>query len=238
MPESPSQFSEENFLPLSVLADLLFCERRAALHQIEGIWEDNLFTVEGSILHHKADGDLPVESRGEVRVTRGLLVRSLALGLTGKADVVEFHHVADEQAPWAACDQTLQAAISLKGVRGLWRPFPVEYKRGRLRHEEGFEVQLCAQALCIEEMLSVAVPAGAIYYGKPHRRLEVVFDAALREKTKHAATRLHELIRAGKTPPARFEKKCKSCSLFDICMPRVTDASKSVSKYLARMLGD
>lgn len=225
-------FSEDDLLPLSVLADLLFCERRAALHQIEGVWEDNLFTIEGTHLHQKVDDDLPVEARGEVRITRGLMLRSLHLGLSGKADVVEFHRLeADASSPTG-----LAQGISLAGASNLWRPYPVDYKRGRLRHEEGFEVQLCAQALCLEEMLGVSVPAGAIFYGKPRRRLEVLFDAALRDETTRAAARLHELIQSGKTPQARYEKKCESCSLMSLCMPKVTGSRKSVSKYLSQAL--
>jgi CRISPR-associated exonuclease Cas4 len=126
--------------------------------------------------------------------------------------------------------------VPLGDAYGLWRPFPVDYKRGRLRHEEGFEIQLCAQALCIEEMLGVAVPVGAIFYGKPRRRLEVIFDADIRKRTEQAAFRLHDLFRSGQTPPARYEKKCENCSLTDLCMPKVTGTAKSVAKYLSRML--
>ena len=227
--EQARLFTEEDLLPLSVLADLIFCERRAALHQIEGIWEDNLFTVEGTHLHKKVDDEISTESRADVRISRGLLLHSFTLGLSGKADVVEFHRVdADTSASTG-----LAPGIPLAGASGLWRPYPVDYKRGRMRHEEGFEVQLCAQALCLEEMMGVQVPTGAIFYGKPRRRLEVVFDATLRDETTRAAARLHELIRGGKTPVARYEKKCESCSLMSLCLPKVTGSTKSVGKYLA-----
>jgi CRISPR-associated exonuclease Cas4 len=231
-------FSEDDLLPLSVLADLLFCERRACLHQIEGIWEDNLFTAEGSILHYKVDDDLPVESRGDVRITRGLLFRSLRLGLTGKADVVEFHRVTEEVPHLASDERGLRHAIPLSGSRGLWRPFPVDYKRGKMRREEGFEAQLCAQAICLEDMLGVEVPEGAIFYGKNRRRLAVSFDEKLRRETAEAASRLHELVRSGKTPPARYEKKCESCSLVNLCLPKVTESGKKVGGYLSRMLAE
>jgi CRISPR-associated exonuclease Cas4 len=219
-------FSEDEFLPLSVLADLLFCERRAALHQIERVWEENLFTVEGSHLHQKVDDDLPVESRGHVRISRGLMLRSMSMGLVGKADVVVFHRTEIAQ------------GISLAGVSGLWRPYPVDYKRGRIRHEVGFEVQLCAQALCLEEVLGCPVPEGALFYGKNRRRQVVRFDHQLRGETGEAATRLHELVRSGKTPPARYEKKCESCSLLNICLPKAAGAGKSVGRYLARILAE
>lgn len=229
-------YAENDLLPLSVLADLLFCERRAALHLIEGIWKDNLFTAEGTILHSKVHDDLPLESRGDVRISRGLRLRSLRVGLTGKADVVEFRkaEASEDLAPDYSIE--LPSAIALTGAKGLWRPFPVDYKRGRLRHEEGFEVQLCAQALCLEEMMGVRVPAGAIYYGKPHRRLEVTFDSGLRNKTDLAAARLHELVGRGKTSVARYEKKCDSCSLVDVCLPKLMTESRSVACYLSRAL--
>jgi len=228
-------FTEEELLPLSLIQHLLFCERRAALIQIECLWEDNLFTAEGSVLHHKVDEDITVESRGDVRITRGVLIRSLRLGLSGKADVVEFHRIENKGKGSAVC---LANGIPLSGCSGLWRPYPVDYKRGRLRHEEGFEAQLCAQALCLEEMLGCAIQEGAIFYGKPHRRMNVIFNEALREKTMKAAARLHELIRSGKTPPARYEKKCESCSLIQLCLPEVAGTEKRVSRYLARAFAE
>lgn len=228
-------FSEDNLLPLSIIADLLFCERRAALHHIEGIWEDNLFTVEGTHLHKKVDDEMPTETRGDIRVSRGLLLRSLELGLSGKADVVEFQRASNKIIPPEKPEKKV-IAIQLSGVSGLWKPYPVDYKRGRMRHEEGFEAQLCAQAICLEEMLGCSVPEGAIYYGKPHRRLTVVFDSALRDKTCEAAFRLHALFAAGRTPQALYEKKCDSCSLFSACMPKVTGVRRSVQGYMAKIL--
>jgi CRISPR-associated exonuclease Cas4 len=229
-------YSENDLLPLSILADLLFCERRAALHLIEGIWKDNLFTAEGTVLHSKVHDDLPIESRGDVCTSQGLRLRSLRLGLTGIADVVEFRRAETFEASAQSYSIELPSAIALAGAKGLWRPFPVDYKRGRLRHEEGFEVQLCAQALCLEEMMAVQIPAGAIYYGKPHRRLEVAFNDSLRKKTGSAAARLHELVERGKTPVVRYEKKCDSCSLVDVCLPKLMTESLTVARYLSRAL--
>ena len=229
------KYTEEELLPLSLIQHLLFCERRAALVEIEGVWEDNRFTVEGTHLHQKVDDDLPPESRGNLRVTRGLMLHSFELGLSGKADVVEFHRVCEEEAS-PPISGGKAAVMPLAGASGLWRPYPVDYKRGRMRHEEGFEAQLCAQALCLEEMLGVAVPEGALYYGKPRRRLVVVFDEALREKTREAARRLHELINSGHTPQARYEKKCESCSMLSVCMPKVTGSHRSVRRYMAQAL--
>jgi CRISPR-associated exonuclease Cas4 len=243
--EIKSVFSEDDLLPVSALADLVFCERRAALHHIESVWEDNLFTVEGSLMHEKTHSDEATEARGDVRIARGLRLHSLRLGLAGKADVVEFHRVKEEmKAPEALpgtriprnagimSPASLPRATALPGLKGLWTLFPVEYKRGFLRHEEGFEVQLCAQALCLEEMMKVQVPAGAVFYGKTVRRLDIVFDADLRAKTEDAAARLHVLFKERKTPTARYEKKCDKCSLLSLCMPKTTGAHKSVKRYL------
>jgi CRISPR-associated exonuclease Cas4 len=227
---SKAPFGEDDLLPISALADLVFCERRAALHHIEAVWEDNVFTVEGTFMHQRVHSEEPLESRGDLRIARGLRLRSLRLGLSGIADVVEFHRVGGNEAASAGQANGLPRGVDLPGTRGSWQPFPVEYKRGRLRREEGYQVQLCAQALCLEEMLRVTVPVGAVFYGQPRRRLEVTFSEELRTQTESAAARLHELSRAGKTPPARYEKKCDSCSLLTLCMPKTTGGHKSVGR--------
>lgn len=219
-------FAEDELLPVSALQHLLFCERRAALVHIEGAWGDNVFTVEGAHLHdrtHRAE----TEKRGELRVVRGLWLRSLRLGLIGKADVVEFHRVVEAAEP---------SGVRLDGAGGEWRPVPVEYKRGRLRREEGYEVQLCAQGICLEEMLDAAVSGGAIFFGKTRRRLDVVFDGKLRVRTEEAVGRLRELLAARRTPPARYEKKCEKCSLLPACMPKVTGGRRSAAAYVSAAL--
>jgi CRISPR-associated exonuclease Cas4 len=226
-------YGEEDLIPLSALQHLLFCERRAALVHLEHVWAENVFTVEGSHTHKKVHDDMPTETRGDVRIARGLPLRSLRLGLVGKADVVEFHRISSENRAEDPPDGMRRSGIPLPGATGLWQPFPVEYKRGRLRREEGYEVQVCVQALCLEEMLDVDIPAGALYYGKPRRRLEMLFDAKLRHSTETAALRLHELIRSNTTPKARYQKKCESCSLVNLCLPKATSARRSVSSYLA-----
>ncbi len=212
-------FSEDELIPLSALQHLLFCERQCALIHIEQAWAENRFTAEGRIMHERVD-EAGRESRGRVRTVNGLPLRSLRLGLSGKADAVEFHREGDDAS----------------GDASVWRPFPVEYKRGKPKQNDCDLVQLCAQALCLEEMLGVAVPEGALYYGKPRRRLVVVFAEALREKTREAARRLHELISSGHTPQARYEKKCESCSMLSVCMPKVTGSHRSVRRYMAQAL--
>lgn len=224
-------FTEDDLLPLSALQHLLFCPRRAALVYIEQLWEENRATVEGAQLHAKTDSGEPTETLGEMRVARGLRLRSMRLGLSGIADVVEFHRPGEESPPPLA---GLATGVELPGAEGLWTPYPVEYKRGRQRHEEGYEVQLCGQALCLEEMLGVMVPAGALFYGQTRRRLEVLFDEDLRQRTVEAARRLHELIDSGRTPLAEYSKKCDFCSLLELCLPVACGRGKSARRYLAR----
>jgi len=180
------------FLPLSALQHLLFCERQCALIHLEQLWEENRFTAEGRVLHEKAH-DGPDESRPGVRITRGLALASARLGLSGQADVVEFHR-----------DGTI---------------LPVEYKRGKPKPDDSDRVQLCAQALCLEEMFGRPVPAGCLFYGQRKRRTDVAFEPALRAATEDAVRRLRALIAAGITPPAVHLPKCASCSLERLCLP-------------------
>lgn len=225
---------EDELLPISALQHLVFCERRAALVHIERLWGDNLFTAEGALIHDRPDSGVS-ESRVDVRVSRGLLIRSLALGLSGKADVVEFIQV-PVTTDAGRVGPPQRTGITLAGVHGYWRPFPVEYKRGALRHERGYEVQLCAQALCLEEMLCTSVPAGALYFAQPRRRLEVLFDDPLRTETGQAAARLREVFERRRTPPPRYGPKCHKCSMVDWCMPKAVANHRSVGRYLARAI--
>jgi CRISPR-associated exonuclease Cas4 len=208
-------YTEDDLLQLSALQHLLFCERQCALIHIEQIWSENLFTAEGRILHERVDSG-ERQTRNDVRIETAVALRSFRLGLSGKADVVEYH----------------------RDVQGNWRPFPVEYKRGRPKAANWDQVQLCAQALCLEEMLHCPVPEGALFYGKNRRRQVVRFDARLRLETEEAASRLRVLICSGVTPPARYAKKCESCSLMNFCMPKVAGVRKNVGRYLARVLAE
>ena len=201
--------TEDDLLQLSALQHLLFCERQCALICIEQVWVENLFTAQGRLMHARVDQPCR-ESRGDVRIEFGLPLRSLRLGLSGRADAVEFHRQEDAS----------------------WLPFPVEYKRGRPKKENWDRVQLCAQALCLEEMLQVAIPEGALFYGKKRRRELIAFDAILREETQRTAHRLHELVDSGVTPASVYKKKCDTCSLLSVCLPRVATGKKSVTGYL------
>ncbi len=211
-------YTEEELLPLSALQHMIFCERQCALIHVEQLWVENLFTAEGRIMHERVDFG-GTESRGSVRIAFGLPLRSLQLGLSGKADVVEFHR--EQNKPGQR-----------ESDPPHWQPFPVEHKRGRPKKELWDKVQLCAQAMCLEEMLKVEVPKGALFYGKTRRRVDVVFDAGLRKKTEDTARRLHTLIDSGNTPRAQYDKKCDSCSFISLCLPKMTTQKKTVVSYL------
>ena len=212
-------FHEDELLPLSGVQHLVFCERQAALIHVERLWLDNPQTVEGTRFHEVADRGRS-ESRGPLRLVRGVAIRSLRLGLAGRADVIEFHRVA-EGAP----------GVPLPGQPGHWSAYPVEYKRGRPKTHRADEVQLCAQAMCLEEMLSIVIDAGALFYGRSRRRVDVVFDGSLRRLTEEAAARFHKLIASGATPRAIWAPKCVRCSLVAACRPR--DIGSPTSRYLS-----
>lgn len=198
MPEDETG-TEDARLPLSALNHLVFCERRCALIHIEGIFAENALTLEGTIAHDSADLS-GYETRAAVRIVHALPIRSARLGLSGKADIVEFH-------PNPDASET---------------PFPVEYKRGRRNRWQNDDVQLCAQALCLEEMLSVPVPRGAVFHASSKRRREVAFTPQLRAQTEAAVVRLHGLVASATIPPAVLLPKCEGCSLHDICIPELS----------------
>jgi CRISPR-associated exonuclease Cas4 len=228
-------YSEDDLLPISALQHLAFCERQWALIHLEGVWAENQLTAEGRVMHDRAH-EPGTESRGDIRISRGLRLRSLRLGLSGIADVVEFHRrgrLGD-----AGGKGPVAGGVRLPGVSGSWDPFPVEYKRGRPKSGPYDEVQLCAQALCLEEMLGVQVPSAALFYGKPVRRFEVALTPSLRVETKRLAIRVHELMRLGVTPPPIYEKKCDSCSLISVCMPERLSEHRTVEDYIASILDE
>jgi CRISPR-associated exonuclease Cas4 len=220
-------FSEDDLLPLSGLQHMAFCERRWALIQIESIWSDNRFTVEGKVLHERAHSG-EIESRPGVLVRRTLPVHSFRLGLSGQADIVEF-----QPAPNGS------SGVTIEGRRGLWCPFPVEYKRSREKAGSfAYRVQLCAQALCFEEMFSISVPEGAIYDGSSRRRQNVEFTVELRNEVESLALQMHELFRQGLTPPPVLKKACRNCSLNEDCHPEALSRVRSVGSYLLRNIAE
>ena len=206
-------YAEDDLIMLSALQHYVFCQRQCALIHTEQVWAENRLTAEGRIMHERVHEE-GSESRGDVRIARGVPLRSLRLGLVGMADVVEFH----------------------REGKDLWRPFPVEYKRGKPKPDHSDLIQLCAQAICLEEMLSVSVPSGAIFYGRTRHRLDVAFDDALRRETEEAAGHARELIISGETPPPIYKKRCENCSLMGECLPKTAGKKSLVKQYLERMV--
>lgn len=217
-------YSDDGLLALSLLQHIVFCERQCSLNSNEQLWFDNKLTVSGSQLHRRVHGDAPRrEKRGDVIVVRELLLCSHTLGVTGKADVVEFHKVSSSGVP-------------VEGYEGLWQPFPVEYKNGKPKVDDCDRVQLCAQAICLEEMLGAEVHEGAIFYGRIQKREAVVFDPELRRTTGESASKLHALVEGGRNPPAVFRDCCNQCAMKDACMPEVTGLHEKASGYINRAL--
>lgn len=210
----PDPVIEDALVPLSALQHYLFCPRQCALIHVERIWAEDGATAEGRLLHQRVD-DGRSDRRGDVRTVRGLSVRSLALGVSGKADAVEFH-----------------------GTGKAARPYPVEYKRGRPKSHRADEVQLCAQGLCLEEMFGQPVPEGVLFYGETRRRTVVAFDADLRDLTARVAADTRAMIAGGRTPRPVYTPACRKCSLADTCRPRRLERPPAVARWLASALGD
>ncbi len=220
-------YEEDDLLPISALNQLVFCERRCALMLVEGHWADNEHTVIGSLQHDRSHRQ-ETESRGDTRICRGLRLRSLQLGLSGVADVVEFHRC-------RAADPSEEAVV-LEGVEGTWHPFPVEHKKGRAKPDRADEVQLCAQALCLEEMLETHIPEGALFYNASRDRLDVSFCEELRALTIASSARLHQLVAANTVPPAEPSRRCRGCSLYDTCSPNLVGREQHASRYVDSLL--
>lgn len=205
---------DEDLIPLSALQHYLYCPRQCALIHIERAWTESVHTAEGRLLHQRSDTP-GAEQRHGVRTVTAMPLRHEALGIAGVADVVEFH--ADDH--------------------GGTQAVPVEYKRGRPKKHRADEVQLCAQALCLEGMLGSTVPQGMLFYGKTRRRTPVAFDAALRDLTIQTIENTRAMMASGRTPPAHYDtKRCDACSLIDDCQPRWLDKPRSASQWLARQL--
>jgi len=207
--------AEDDLLSISALQHFFFCPRQCALIHIEQVWSESMLTAEGRLMHEHVHEEKR-ESRRNVRIEFGVPLRSLRLGLIGKADVVEFYHM---------------------GGAG-WMPYPVEYKRGKPKRDDSDKVQLCAQALCLEEMLDVHIPEGALFYGRTRHRLNIVFNELLRRETEEIAWKTRELIASGMTPPPEYAKRCKMCSLEEICLPRTVQKKRTVKGYISRMLDE
>lgn len=214
-------FDEDDYLQLSGLQHFIFCRRQWALIHIEQQWAENYRTVDGSLMHEKAHDETSTESRGNLYIVRGLRIMSANLSVSGECDVVEFHRGS--------------VGIPIDGKAGLWQPYPVEYKRGEPKAGSCDELQLCAQAICLEEMLCCPIPEGALFYGQTRRRQSVAFTDELREQVKSALEEMHQLYRRGHTPRVKPSKACNACSLKELCLPTLY-RRKSVSSYLSQAM--
>jgi len=222
-----SELKDEDFLMFSGIQHIAFCERQYSLAYIEMQWSENVATIEGHHLHEHCDDPFAGESRGDLIILRAVPLISRRLGLTGRADVVELHRSDNESS---------DKSISVESKTGRWLVTPVEYKRGKPKHDECDEVQLCAQAYALEEANNIIIAKGYLYYGETKRRSEVVFSDQLRMRTEDLALRMHELFDAGITPKPQLASHCKSCSLYDICVPSLNRSTQSVTSYIERSL--
>lgn len=203
-------FTEDDYIQISALQHYVYCPRQCGLIHVENAWNDNMFTVRGEILHDKVDTDT-YETRGTKKTVRGLRIHSQRLGIVGRCDVVEFRE-------------------SKNGDEIL----PVEFKSGEPKEDISDKVQLCAQVLCLEEMLNIKIQKGAFFYGKIRRRNMVEIEAELREKTENIIAAVHDIVMSKKVPPAEYSQKCRNCSLEDVCMPRAMN-EKKLKKYMKEL---
>jgi len=216
-------YKENEMLMLSGIQHFYFCKRQWALIHMEQQWKENIRTVEGKIMHEKADDPFIVETRGDIVIARSVPVSSRKLGLYGIADVVEFIKTEDE-------------GIVLTKKPGLWKLVPVEYKRGEPKNDDRDAVQLCAQAICLEEMLNVEIKKGYLFYNAIKRRIEVNFEDELRNTVKKFAAEMHQVFNDKKTPKCKREKHCRACSMEDICQPKITGKRIKVNDYIKKGL--
>jgi CRISPR-associated exonuclease Cas4 len=211
-------YPPDEWLPLSGIQHFLFCRRQWALIHVERQWQENVLTAQGRIMHRRADDPFFTEKRGEVIIARSVPVSSPILGLSGVCDVVEF--------------TASPEGVRLPGREGCYLPAPVEYKRGRPKSHQADEAQLCAQAICLEEMLAVTISTGYLYYGQTRRRVTVELTRDLRDLVRRAAREMHDYYHRGYTPKVKMTRACRSCSLADICLPKLQGKVPPASKYI------
>lgn len=217
-----SEYLPDELLPLSGIQHFLFCRRQWALIHVERQWQENVFTAEGRIIHKRTDDPFLTETRNGVITARAVPVASYKLGFLGVCDVIEF--IASLE------------GVKLPGREGLYLAAPVEYKRGREKHGPYDEAQLCAQAICLEEMLSINIPAGYLYYAETRSRVAVELTAELRRLVAEMSAEMHAYFQRGYTPRVRVTRACRSCSLSDICLPRLQEKPMPVSEYIRQQI--
>lgn len=212
------KYKEEEYLLLSGIQHFAFCQRQWALIHIEQQWTENYLTVSGRILHDKAHDETKFEKRGGCLTVRALKVFSSRLGISGECDVVEFHESA--------------SGVPIKNYDGLFLPYPVEFKRGKPKIDDCDRLQLCAQAICLEEMLCCEINTGALFYGEPRRRETVIFTEEMRNTLEKITEAMHMLFERQYTPKIQKGKQCNNCSLYGECLPKISKKSEqAVNKY-------
>lgn len=210
-------YAEEDYLMLSGIQHFAFCRKQWALIDIEQQWAENFRTTAGELMHRRAHEEGSFEKRGNLLIVRGMRIASRELGLSGQCDVVEFYRN--------------ENGIELFGYEGKWNPVPVEYKHGAPKEHNADELQLCAQAICLEEMLQTVISDGYLYYGENRRRSYVEFTDILREEVKKVSEEMHDLFARGYTPNVKPTKKCRACSLENLCIPKLQKGI-NVRKYI------
>ena len=217
------EYSQDDYLMISGIQHFKFCRRQWALIHVEQQWAENEHTVIGELMHKKAHDPYLTEKRKDILVVRDLPVSSRSMGVSGECDIVEFHKCED--------------GVKLYGHRGTYSLYPIEYKKGKPKESNEDELQLIAQAMCLEEMFSTKIAEGAIFYGETRRRQPIVFTDELRDEVKKIFGEMHDYYDRNYTPKVKTSKGCVSCSLKDICMPKI-DESGSVKSYINKMLGE
>lgn len=214
---------EDDYLMLSGIQHFQFCKRQWALIHVEQQWEENVRTVEGQYLHRKADQPFVREKRGDKLIVRAMPVKSNRMKVTGICDVVEF--IEDEN------------GIEIHGTEGRFKPYPVEYKRGKPKKDDADLMQLTAQALCLEEMLLCEIDTGYMYYHEIKHRVEVLLTSDIKEKVRSIFLEMQDYYRRKYTPKVKTGPFCKGCSLHSVCMPELMN-KRSVKSYIEGKIGE
>ena len=215
------EYSQDDYLMISGIQHFKFCRRQWALIHVEQQWAENEHTVIGELMHKKAHDPYLTEKRKDILVVRDLPVSSRSMGVSGECDIVEFHKCED--------------GVKLYGHRGTYSLYPIEYKKGKPKESNEDELQLIAQAMCLEEMFSTEIPEGALFYGETRRREKIEFTQVLRKEVRDMFLEMHQYYDRKYTPKVKYTKACNSCSLKDLCLPRI-GRTVSVKAYMDERL--
>jgi len=217
-----SEYAVDDLLPLAGLQHFLFCRRQWALIYIERQWQENALTAEGQVMHQRTNDPFFTEVRNGIVIARAVPIASYRLGLVGVCDVVEF----------TASDD----GVSLPGRTGLYTAAPIEYKRGKPKRDPCDEAQLCAQAMCLEEMLCTTIPRGYLYYGQTRHRVAIELTTEWRGLVRATADEMHHYFRRGYTPRVKPSRACRACSLVNVCLPEVQAKAIPASRYIQQQI--